>query len=264
MDGSLLTPVRTLIVDDEPWARERVRDLLESHPEVEIIGEAGGGLEAVELISEQQPELVLLDIQMPDLDGFGVLEQLGEALPAVIFITAYDQHALRAFQVHAVDYLLKPFERRRLQEAVDRAVQLIRTSSADERVARLEQLLSKLRPGEPGWLQRFLVRSHDCLYFVQSAAIDWIEACGNYVRLHEGARDHLVRQTMKGLEQRLDPAIFLRIHRSTIVNLDRIKELHPLFSGEYTVVLLDGTELTLSKGYRDRLLDFLADRNHSV
>jgi two-component system LytT family response regulator len=252
-----LSRVGALIVDDEPWARERVRSLLGDEPAVEVLGESCSGLEAVAAIAELEPDLVFLDVQMPDLDGFGVIEQVGgRQMPAVIFVTAYDQHALQAFEVHALDYLLKPFDRKRFHAAVRRAVELIQAGNTSLQVQRLEQLLAERGPVGRR-LDRFLVRGNDRFYFVRAESVDWIEAAGNYVRLHADGLTHLVRQTMKRLEQELDPELFVRIHRSAIVNIDRVAEIRPLFSGEYLVQLKSGVELTLSKSYRDRLLQSL-------
>jgi len=252
-----MRPIRALIVDDEPWARERIRALIEDEPSVEIAGESRSGSEAVRAIRELAPDLVFLDVQMPDLDGFEVIAEIGPSrMPAVVFVTAYDQHALRAFEVHALDYLLKPFDRRRFYQAVERAASLIRAGRVERQLEHLEGLMADVA-SRPRCLERLLVRAHGRMFFVHVDKIDWIEAAGNYVRVHTGGKSHLVRQTMKVLEQELDAVRFLRIHRSTIVNLDRVREISPLFSGEYSVVLVDGTRLTLSKGYRDRLRSFL-------
>ena len=225
-----------------------------------VAAECASGREAVQAIRTQGVDLVFLDVQMPDLDGFGVITEVGSSrMPPVVFVTAFDRHALKAFEVHALDYLLKPFDRRRFREAVRRAVRLIGAAGAGDQAGRLETLLRELKPPRP-WLDRVLVRSHGRMRFIRLDSVDWIQAEGNYLRLHIGDQGHLLRQTMKELERQLDPARFLRIHRSTIVNLDQVKEIQPLFSGEHSVVLRDGTELTLSKGFRDRLERFLARR----
>ena len=256
-----MTPVRALVVDDEPWARERILDLLSADAEVEVVGECRGGREAVAALREGGVDLVLLDVQMPDLDGFAVIEEIGtDAMPAVIFVTAHDQHAVRAFEVHAFDYLLKPFDRERFREAVTRAVRVLREVPAGRSAGRLQELLSQVRETAEAPLDRVLVRSAGRLALLRVDRIDWIEAEGNYVRLHVGPTSHLLRQTMAALDRQLDPARFLRIHRSTIVNLDRVKEIQPLFGGECAVVLDDGTELGLSKSYRSRLERFTARR----
>lgn len=258
--ASGMTRVRALVVDDEPWARDRICSLLSEEPTVEVVGESSCGADAVDAIRALDPHLVFLDVQMPDLDAFDVIAEVGESrMPAVIFVTAYDQHALRAFEVHALDYLLKPFDRGRFREALRRAVALIEAGSSEARARRLEEMLAEVKPQR--WLDRLLVREHGRLFFVRVETLDWIEAAGNYVRLHKEGRSHLVRQTMKALERQLDPATFLRIHRSTIVNLDRVQEIQPLFSGEHAVLLADGTRLTLSKSYRDRLQRFRPRRS---
>ena len=252
-----MAKIRALIVDDEPLARERIRTLLESDLEIEIAGEYANGRAAVSALQKQAPELLFLDVQMPGLDGFGVLETIGpEKMPVTIFVTAYDQYALRAFDVHALDYLLKPFDRERFEKALRRA----KAQIAGERTADLNQrllaLLEDLKPG-PKYLDRLVIKSAGRIFFLRTEEIDWIEAAGNYLRLHVGKESHLLRETMSGIEGKLDPARFIRIHRSTIVNIDRIKELHPWFRGEHVVILRDGTRLTLSRGYRENLQTLL-------
>lgn len=249
--------IRALIVDDEPLARERIRTLLDDEPEIDIIGECGDGLRAVSDIQEHAPDLLFLDVQMPEMDGFEVLKTLApDRMPAVIFVTAYDQYALRAFDVHALDYLLKPFDRERFQKALRRAKAHISSQRSDDVNKRLLALLEDLKSG-PKYLDRLVIKSGGRVFFLRTDEIDWMEAAGNYVRLHVGKESHLLRDTMGGLEARLDPQKFLRIHRSTIVNLERIKELQPWFHGEYQVVLRDGTKLTLSRSYRDSLQELL-------
>jgi two-component system LytT family response regulator len=246
-------PIRTLIVDDEPLARERVRLLLEREPDLEIVGECGDGHEALATIRSTSPDLVFLDIQMPELDGFGMLAELDPArLPAIIFVTAFDQFALRAFEVHALDYLLKPFDSERLQAAVQRARQWIQRQRSGELDPRLAALLNDLKvtPKVPG---RLAVKSGGRVLLVRTEDIDWVEAADNYVNLHVGKESHLLRETMNALEDRLPSERFLRISRSTMVNLDRIRELQPMFHGEYAVILQDGTRLTLSRGHREKL-----------
>jgi two-component system LytT family response regulator len=248
--------IRTLIVDDEPLAREWVRNGLQDEADLEIIGECGNGFEAVKAISDSKPDLVLLDVQMPGLDGFGVLASLDAAdLPAVIFITAFDRYALKAFEAHAVDYLMKPFSSERLHEAVDRARgEIDRSSSKELRVA-LHALLGDIQRERtyPEWL---LIKKDERSVFLRVADIDWIESSRNNVRLHVGKDVSVFHETTTGIEARLDPKHFFRIHRSTIVNIDRIREMHPWFNGDYAVTLKDGTRLTLSSTYRERLKDF--------
>ncbi len=248
------TTIRTCIIDDEPLARERIRSLLAQEPDVEVVGESGDGGEAVEAIRRTRPDLVFLDVQMPVLDGFGVLETLAaDVPPAVIFCTAYDQYALQAFDVHALDYLLKPFNGRRFRKAMDRArLELMKEGSSPAMNEKLLSLLETLR-NEKKAPERLVLKSSGRVSFLKVDEIDWIEAEGNYVRLHTGNSSHLLRETMKGIEAKLDPKRYIRIHRSTIVNTDRIKELQPLFHGEYAVILRDGTRLTASRGPENKL-----------
>jgi len=250
--------IRTLIVDDEPLARKGVRQLLEEDPEVEILGECGDGLEAVEQIKALHPELVFLDIQMPEMDGFAVLDALTPAeLPIVVFVTAYDQHALRAFQVHALDYLLKPFEEERFQEALARAKAQLRQNSGSQLTRRIIEMLDGTREERqaPG---RIMVRNAGRITFIRVEEVDWIEAQGDYVCLHCQGKKHLVREKISDMETQLAADRFLRIHRSTIVSIPRIKEMQPLFHGEYAVVLHDGTRLTMSRSFRDRVFERLS------
>lgn len=247
--------IRTLIVDDEIIARDRVRRFLGGEPDVEVVGECGNGVDAVAAVKKFAPDLMFLDVQMPEMTGFEVIKTLGAARPpVVVFITAYDQFAIRAFEVHALDYLLKPFTRDRFRQAVRYAREQLeqrRTGDVDDR---LRALLEDLKGSGQKYLERLVVKSSGRVYFLKAADVDWIEASGNYVTLHAGRETHLLRETMNHLEGKLDPERFLRIHRSRLVNIDRIKELHPLFNGDYTVVMRDGTELTLTRTYRDRLL----------
>jgi two-component system, LytTR family, response regulator len=245
--------IRTLIVDDEPLGRERIRTLLREDAEVEIVGECGDGRQAIAAVERLKPDLLFLDVQMPEMDGFAVLDATAARhLPAIIFVTAYDRYAVQAFEVHALDYLLKSFDRERFQSAVARAKQEIRRSREGALNERLAGLLEDLESRKQR-ATRVVIKSAGRIFFLPVEEIDWVEAADNYVRIHAGAEAHLVRETLQSLEGRLDPARFLRIHRSTIVNLDRIRELHPLFHGDYAVRLRDGTELTLSRNYREKL-----------
>jgi two-component system LytT family response regulator len=247
--------MRTLIVDDEPLARERLRTLLQQESDIEVIGECTDGRQAVHAITEHAPDLVMLDIQMPGMDGFEVLQAVTDRpLPGVIFVTAYDQYAIQAFEVHALDYLLKPFTARRFQKALQRARLEVKSDPSNDSPVerRLLNLLDDLG-GERRYTKRIVVKSSGRIHFVKVDEIDWVEAEGNYVRLHIGAHSHLLRETMKGMEAALDPERFIRIHRSTIVNTERIKELQPLFHGEYAVLLYDGTRLVASRGPENRL-----------
>jgi two-component system LytT family response regulator len=245
--------IRTLIVDDEPLGRERIRALLSGDPEVEIVDECSDGRQAVSAIERSKPDLVFLDVQMPEMDGFAVLQAIaGDRMPVVIFVTAYDHYAVRAFEVHALDYLLKSFDRERFQAALRRAKDQIRDSREGFWNERLAGLLEDLEAKQKR-LTRLIVRSSGRISFVRVDEIDWLEAADNYVRIHMSRESHLIRDTLQSLETRLDPSRFLRIHRSTVVNFDRIKELQPLFHGDYLVRLRDGTELTLSRTYKEKL-----------
>ncbi len=247
-------PIRAMIVDDEPPARRNLRALLKRDPEVELIKECGNGKDAVESIRALAPDLVFLDVQMPELDGFAVLERLaGQPLPVIIFVTAYDQYALKAFEVSALDYLLKPFSDERFRKALEQAKRHIAQQDASELGRKLLRLMSEVKTEAPRYLTRLLVKTTGRVLFVRVEEIDWIEAYDNYVRLHTGGKAHLLRQTMNELAASLNPAQFARIHRSTIVNLDRIRELQPQFNGEALVVLHDGTELKLSRNRREAL-----------
>lgn len=249
--------IRAIIVDDEPLAREGVRLHLEEEPDVEVVGEAGTGEAALELIESMHPDLLFLDVQMPGLDGFAVLDAIGPAhMPVTIFTTAYDEFALRAFDAHAIDYVLKPYDPQRFHKAVERARTQLNGRRKAQMDDRLESLLDELR-SRTQYLDRIVVRSGGRIVILRVAEIDWIEAASNYVRLHAGGREYLLRETMTALEGKLDPADFVRIHRSTIVRVEKIRELEPLFQGDYIVILDDNTRLTSSRGYRERLQDLL-------
>ncbi len=234
--------IRALIADDEPLARRKIRSLLAREPDVEVAGECGSGQEAAKLIRELDPNLIFLDIEMPELDGVSMLQGLGGRMgPAVIFVTAYDQYAVRAFDVNALDYLLKPIDRRRFQTALERVRSHLRKSED--------------RAASP--LTRLLVRSGDRTQVLKVDDVDWVESADNYVKVHTLGQTHLLRETLSHLRSRLDPARFLRIHRSALVNVDRIQSLYPLFHGDQMVVLQDGTELPLSRRYRQELESLL-------
>ncbi len=276
--------MRVLIVDDEVLARQRVRRLLLNEADVEVVGEAETGLEAVQLIRELQPDLVCLDVQMPELDGFGVLEAIDGAVPMVLFITAYDEHAQRAFDVHAVDYVLKPVDADRFRAAFEKARRQRANAAAAARLGELLETVRRLADGSneagqlrapsgiigPGvgtsgigaasangtdsrYASRMLVKQDGRMFFVKTTDIDWIEADRNYVRLHVGETAHSIRERISHLEETLDPRLFARIHRSTIVNLNRVREMQQWFSGDYVVLLENGTRLRLSRHYRDRV-----------
>ena len=243
--------IRAVIADDEPLARARVRDLLGERADVEIVGEARDGEEAVRVIHETSPDLLLLDIRMPGLDGFEVLAQLdARTTPAVVFVTAFDDYAVRAFEVRAIDYLVKPFHRARFSEAIDRAMTRPKTD--------FRELVAELLPNR-AYLSRFVVRSAEEIYFVRAQDVMWIESDGNYVRLHAGGAAHSVRTSLRELEARLDPAVFVRVHRSAVINLDCVQKLEPYFHGEFVITLRDGTRLSSSRRYSPRLRELLKD-----
>ena len=261
--------IRALVVDDEPVAREGIRVLVGGDPEIEIVGECADGREATAALRELEPDLVFLDIQMPEMDGFAVIEEIGaEAMPVVVFVTAYDQYALKAFEVAALDYLLKPYDDERFAAALARAKQQVRQGVVGDLSRRLITLLENQsepratrggsRRGVAGdgasrYLERVMIKTGGRVIFLKVDEIDWIEAEGDYVKIHVRDRWHLLRDTMKCLEKELDPKRFARTHRSTIVNLDRIKELHPYFHGDYVILLHNGTEIKLSRSRRRQL-----------
>ncbi|HUF48991.1 MAG TPA: LytTR family transcriptional regulator DNA-binding domain-containing protein [Vicinamibacterales bacterium] len=250
--------IRTLVIDDEPLARERMCSLVAAEADFEVVGEASNGLEAVEAIQTHSPDLVFLDVHMPKLDGFEVIDTVGpEAMPAVVFVTAYDQYALRAFDVQALDYLLKPFDSDRFHSTLRRVRQQVETAETGDLGRRLIALVRDLKPGRTPTSNRLVVKSAGRLFFLRADEIDWVEAAGNYVRLHVGTDTHMLRETMNSIEARLNPELFVRIHRSHIVNIERIRELQPWFNGEYVVLLQNGSRLTLSRGYRERLQERL-------
>jgi two-component system LytT family response regulator len=251
MSGRLFS---ALIIDDEPLARKGIRSLLKNEADIEIAGECADGLEAVEAIQDKQPDLVFLDVQMPGLDGFGVIEAIGVGnMPVIVFVTAYDLHALRAFQVHAIDYLLKPLNADRFREALDRARRMATTSRPGDLGTRMLNLLKSVRPRGERYTERFVIRSLGRVTVVPVGEVDWIQAEGDYVELHSlHGKKHLLREKISVLEENLDPSVFIRIHRSSIVRIDRIRELRPHFNGDHAVYLQDGTRLSLSRTYRKR------------
>lgn len=251
--------IRTLIVDDEPIAREGVRVQLAKDSRVEVVAECGNGLEAVAAIQDLSPDLVFLDVQMPELDGFEVVEAIGaDAMPAVVFVTAYDKYALKAFDVSAVDYLLKPFDAERFQKAFQRAKGQIQKGNVDAVSKTLHSLLKTIQPSRK-YLERFVVKSAGRIFFLPVLEIDWIEASDNYVSLHVGRESHLVRDTLIALEAKLNPDDFMRVRHSAIVNIKRIRELHPLFKGEYQILLHNGAKLTSSRRYRNKIAGLLGE-----
>ena len=260
--------IRALVVDDEPVARDRVVRLLQQQSDIELVGQCSNGLETVTAIERLSPDLVFLDVQMPEMDGFEVVKALdARHVPAVVFVTAYDEYALRAFEVHALDYLLKPFSSMRFRATLAHARDQLHRRRAGELGRKLLTLAPTLwerpegserpdnvdRADRPNGNrpERLLVRSAGRVHFVRTAEIEWCEAAGNYVRLHVGRESHLFRETMNSLESKLDPRHFVRIHRSTIVNVEQIEELRSSLGGESTVALRNGVALTLSRGYRE-------------
>lgn len=257
--------MRVMIVDDEPLARRAIRLLLKNDSQVEIVAEAGSGMEAVKLITDSPPDLLFLDIQMPGMNGFDVLEKIDTAsIPAIIFVTAFDRYALKAFEVHALDYLLKPFDDARFEKALRQAKALVEQREINKLSRKLFALLEDREGGQAAeepqrgaehsrYLTRLMIKTASRIFFLKVEEIDWIGAEDYYVKLHFGRKSHLLRETMNEMEAKLDPEKFLRIHRSSIVNLDRVKELHAHFNGDYVVVLHDGTELKLSRSRREQL-----------
>lgn len=245
--------LRAIIADDEPLARERLRACLARDNDIEIVAECADGVEAIEAIDRHRPDLLFLDIEMPGASGFDVLQAVGvDRATGVIFVTAYDQHALRAFEYHAIDYLLKPFSTERFEEALAHAKARLRTEPPDVLKEQLLSLLGDIK-GSSSYLKRVVVKTDGRIVLLRVEKIEWIEAAGNYVTLHAGSASYLIRQTMNDIESRLDPKQFLRIHRSTIVNVEFIKEMEPLFHGDLSVHLTNGQRLSLSRNYRDRI-----------
>ena len=245
--------IRALVVDDEPLARDMIREMLEDDSEVEIVAECANGREAIETIKAIKPDLVFLDIQMPELGGFEVLESLDpEATPYIIFVTAYDQYAVRAFEVHAFDYLLKPFDHERFDAAWQRVKAQIKVDQNGERDRHILELLQELKSG-PSHLERLVIKNGGRVFFLNVQDVYCIESEGNYVRVYDNQKSYLLRETISNLEEQLDPRQFRRIHRSAIVKIDRIKEMQPWFHGEYRVIMENGKQLTLSRNYRSNL-----------
>ena len=247
--------IRAVIADDETLARKFIRRMLKDEPDVEIIGECANGKAAVSMIRSEKPDLIFLDVQMPEKDGFAVLQSIPE-LPEIIFTTAYEQYAIRAFELHALDYLLKPFDQARFRDAIRHAKGRLR-SKRDKDVERQINALLQSVEKKPQYLERLVIKSGGRISFLSTDEINWIEADDKYVLLHTGRINPMVRQTLNAMEAQLDPKKFKRIHRSAIVNVARIKELQPMFNGEHSVLLEDGTKLTLTRSYKDKLFDLL-------
>jgi two-component system, LytTR family, response regulator len=260
--------LRALIVDDEPFARDALRSALEGHEDVQVIGECANGLDAIKMIRDSRPDVVFLDVQMPEIDGFGVVMGVGvDDMPPVVMVTAHDRFAIQAFDVHAVDYLLKPYTSARLAEALKRVQSMIARGKEGSTVHPVKsasvtgQMAESDDVGDgnaavrsSGYATRLLVKRGDHLHFVPVATVDYFEADGSYVKLHVGKDKHRVRRTMKDLEAQLDPRRFVRVHRSTIVNIERIKEVQPWFNGDYVALLIGGEQVRVSRVYRDHLL----------
>ena len=263
--------LRIAIVDDEPLGRERLRELVRAEAGVAITGEYANGAEAVQGVIDHPADILFLDVQMPGMDGFGVVEALGrklqnQAMPVIVFVTAYDAYALRAFEVSATDYLLKPFDRQRFTEAMRKAriSSAMRNGKPDDRFADLVEQIRQLRADQDATRkevaladQRFVVRRQSKVYFVRAADVDWIQGDGNYARLYSGSKSHLVRETLKSIEARLDSRTFIRIQRSTIINVDRVHVIEPHSHGEYLVTMRDGAKLTSSRTHSSRLRTLL-------
>jgi two-component system LytT family response regulator len=256
-------PIRALIVDDEPAARDVIRGLLAADPEIAVVGACGDGRSALDAIRGAAPQLVFLDVQMPEMDGFALLRALAPAeVPVLVFTTAYDEYALRAFEVHALDYLLKPFDDDRFREALARAKEHVRLGMVEALREQLRDLLDGADRGADarGYLKRLMVREGERMIVVPVREIDWVEADGDSVVIHAGRARYALREALKDLERLLDPARLVRLHRSTLVNVDRVRELQPYSRGEYVVVLHDGTRLKLSRGCRAALEAAIAGR----
>lgn len=258
-----MPPIRVLVVDDESWARKRLTSLLKSAPDFQVVGECADGEEAANAVMAESPDVVFLDVQMPGLNGFEALEAIEPArLPLVVFVTAYDKYAIQAFEIHAVDYLLKPFDEERFGKTLARLRRESAMKDSLPDTTNLQELLKVLRKDRP-YLRRLGAKSGGRIVFLRTEDVDWIGATDNYVTLHVGRDEHLIRATMNGIEAKLDPEQFVRVHRSTIVNLDRVKELQPWFRGELVLVLKDGTELTVGRIFRSRLRQLLENKPSS-
>ncbi|MFK7845100.1 MAG: LytR/AlgR family response regulator transcription factor [Rhodothermales bacterium] len=267
-----MSSIRAIIVDDEGLARDTLSLLLEQHSDIEVVASCNNGKAAVDAISNQKPDLVFLDVQMPEMNGFEVIEAIGsEQMPVVIFVTAYDQYALRAFEAQALDYLLKPFDDERFDQAIERARTLVQQKKVGLLGAQLAELVAggqssvdlppvdqppvdlQVEEQREGFLQRIMIKGRHSMYFLKVEEIDYIEAAGDYVSIHINGQSHLLRETMSGLMQKLDPARFVRVHRSSIVRVESIKELKPYFHGDYIIVLNNDKELKLSRRYWEQV-----------
>ena len=251
--------IKVLIADDEPLARDYIRRLLEAYETLEIVAEAGNGREAAQLISDLKPELVFLDVQMPEMDGFSLLKTLNSSrLPAIIFTTAYEDYAIRAFEFHALDYLLKPFDQSRFQRAVEYAKERLESTEAvvEESATQITELLKAVNK-KTRFLERLLIKQNGRIVFLKTIEIEWIKADDKYVHLCFGKSSYLVRQTLSALKAQLDSQIFVQISRSVIVNIEFIKEIHPLFSGEYELLMKNGAQINVSRNFKNHLFALL-------
>jgi two-component system LytT family response regulator len=255
-----MTKIRVVIVDDESPARRKIQRFLSGETDFELIAQAGTGIEAVNIITQEKPDLIFLDVQMPGLNGFEVVEALNiHPLPQIVFTTAFDQFALRSFEIHALDYLLKPFEQARFKSVLEHARQRLQQNKSDDLTEKMNHLLKELR-GRSNYAERLLVHSGGRAILLPVLQIDWIEAAKNYVNLHVGKQDYLMRGTIEGFYQKLNPSRFLRVNRSHIVNLESIKELQPWFHGEYKIILKDGKEISWSRRFMDKNSDVILKR----
>lgn len=252
-----MAPIKTIIVDDEELARKRLIRLLNKDQEIEITDVCESGKQAAECMREKRPDLIFLDIQMPETDGFEVLTQTGAGgyCPAIIFVTAHDQYALKAFEVCAVDYLLKPFSEQRFFKALQRAKDELKNKSTGRLKAKMNELMEELGPPR-GHPSRIMVKTSERVRFIKVEDVDWIEASGNYVCIHSKGKKYLIRETMNRMEEKLNPDLFFRVHRSTIINLNKVKELEQWYYGDYLVIMEDGKKLTMSRNYKDLLQRF--------
>jgi two-component system LytT family response regulator len=246
-------PILALIVDDEPMARTVIRYFLAEAGDIEVVGEAGDGTAAVRLIETTPVDLVFLDVQMPEFDGLDVVEAVGASrMPLVIFVTAYDKYALKAFEVHALDYLLKPFSRARFEEALDHARRYLAMAKMDREFrSKIKSLLQDIQEAEPH-TRRFFIQSRGKARFLKAEEVEWAEAAGNYVLLHVGKDEHILRQTLGELEKKVDPRAFVRVNRSSIISLEAVREIQPHFHGEYVLILKNGDRVTVTRFFRDR------------
>lgn len=266
--------IRAILVDDEPLAQRGLKLRLKEFPEIEIVGECANGRDAIKMIKEKSPDLVFLDIQMPGIDGFGVVRALiGGPAPLFVFVTAYDKYAIDAFEANALDYLVKPVDEERLKDAIHRAREVLKSKAATNRESKLVELLASLSDddrdrikeliADPAWsekeryAERLSFKDGSKVVVLYSNEIEWIDAAGDYMCIHAGGKTHIIRETMKALQQKLDPSRFQRVHRSAIVNVDKVKELHPHSNGEYFLILENGAELKLSRSYKDVVARFI-------